>query len=310
MNTLLPKTVIKMFAPLALCVSAIPMTAAANQCATISCDCSAIESSVDAALCEKQEAQLIKDCNLAEGLTGYCQIAGFNGNPMPFNLVQPEAVLADEDAIEQALEQVDAFYWSVNEDLKTSLNYENNGSYGNALAVYKNLASSLDRVYGVKRQAYQSWRALDDKDEAEEVAADAYEALAERGEALYLRARSLWAARAESDAKLQRKRQILAMNVLRYAGSAYQQAAELAAIGKEREAAAKLWETAAQTGELMLLWRQQAKSKAQYINYYRQQTVASWYRAALYWERIEEPEQAQLAREKAKLWSTEQVAQR
>lgn len=310
MNILKPQTIIKLLAPAAFCLSFMPSSALANQCATISCDCAGLESGRDRAMCEEQQTQLIKDCEIANALTGYCQIAGFNGQPMPFNLVQTSDVFADEDAIDQALGQIEAFYWSASEDLKSASNYTDTSAYGNALAVYKNLNSSLDRIYGVQRQAYDSWRALDDKGEAEDVAADAYEALALKGEELYLRARALWADRPESEVKLQRKRQILAMNVLRYSGSAYQQAAELAALAKEREVAAQLWQSAAETAETMLGWRQQAKSKAQYINYYRQQTVASWYRAALYWERIDEPEQAQMAREKAKQWSAEQVAQR
>ncbi len=287
-----------------------PAIAFANQCLTISCDCASLDSANDRAMCQQQEVQLIKDCELAGGLTGYCQIAGLQGAPMPFSLTRSDTLSPSEEAIEISLDQIEAFYWSVNQDLEGSQRYIESSAYGNALTVYKNLSTTLDRIYGIQRQAYDSWRALDDKDEAEDVASDAYEDMAALGETLYLRARGLWAERTESDAKLQRKRQILAMKVLRYAGSAYQQAAELAALAKERELAARLWQSSAETAEVMLSWRQQANSKAQYINYYRQQSVASWYRSALYWERIEEPEQAEIAREKALQLTKSQVAQR
>lgn len=310
MKTMIFRTVLKHCAPFALGLLLAPASALANQCAIIQCDCASLSDASDKALCQQQQSQLIKDCDLAGGLTGYCQVAGFKGAPMPFSLDKPAELLPSESGIEQSLAQVEALYWSVQEDQASAQRYVDKSAYGNALTVYKNMNNTLDRIFGIYQQAYDSWRALDDKGEAEDVADDGYEALVERAEALYLQSRSLWADRAESDPKLQRKRQILAMNVLRYAGSSFQQAAELAGLAKERELAAGYWQSAAETSELMLAWRQQAKSKAQYINYYRQQSVASWYRAALYWERIEEPEQAQLARDRALVLAKETVAQR
>ncbi|BFM11877.1 hypothetical protein R50072_20300 [Simiduia litorea] len=268
----------------------------ANQCLTIQCDCATLTSGVDKLACEKQQLSLEADCKATGNLTGYCQIAGLDASPLPFSLYDLPPQFETEKDVEKSLGLLESMYWSAQEDLKSADNYQNKAAYGNALTVYKNLSATLDRAYGISRQAYNAWRALDEKGEAEDVAEAGYEKLHDWADVLYISARGLWAKRAETDPKLQKKRLVLAMNVLRYAGNSFQQAAELASLTKDYPEAARAWQAAAETSVVMISWRQQAKSKAQYINYYRQQGVASWYRAALYWDKDEEPELAAEAR--------------
>jgi len=266
---------------------------------TIQCDCAALTLAEEKMACEKQQLSLETDCKATGNLTGYCQIAGLKASPLPFSLYDLPPQFTTEGEVEKSLALLESMYWSAQEDLKGADNYQNKSAYGNSLTIYKNLSATLDRAYGISRQAYDGWRALDEKGEADDVAEAGYEKLQEWGELLYITARGLWADRAEADPKLQKKRLVLAMNVLRYAGNSFQQAAELASLTKDYPEAARAWQAAAETSAVMISWREQTRSKAQYINYYRQQGVASWYRAALYWDKDEEPEPAAEARQQA-----------
>ena len=283
-----------------ICLSA---SVFANQCLTIQCDCASLDSSVDKLACEKQQLSLEQDCKASGDLTGYCQVAGLKATPLPFSLADVPSQLETEEDIETSLGLLESLFWSADEDLKTAERYQSASAYGNALTVYKNLSATIDRASGISLQGYKSWRTLDENGEADDVAEEAYAKHLAWGETLYIKARGLWAARVESDPKLQNKRLILAMNLLRYAGNSYQQSAEFAALAKDYTEAARAWESAATASELMISWRQQTKSKAQYLNYYRQQGVASWFRAALYWDKQDEPELAAEARLKAEVLS-------
>lgn len=295
-----PKPMLQMTGFVVLIVlSASSMSLWANQCLTINCDCDSLAVAEEKVQCQKQETTLKKDCAIAGSFTGYCQVAGLKALPLPFSLYDIPAPLNSEEDIEQALTVIEGLVWSVSEDFKAAEQAQNTAAYGNALKYYKNIANGLDRIFGVHRQAYDSWRLLDEKGEAEDVADDGHKILKLWGDKLNVKAHGLWADRAESDPNLQNKRLTLAMNVLRYAGSAYQQSGELAAIAGERSDAASYWELAADTSETMVYWREQRQSKAQYVNYFRQQGVASWFRAAIYWEKLEEDEQAATAKSKA-----------
>lgn len=282
----------------------------ADQCVAIQCDCSGLQSTEERAVCMKQQDALIKDCKLAGQLTGYCRVAGVKAQPLPFALLQTETLLASEDAVNDALKQVEALYWSASEDLNTAGKYQEKSAYGNALTAYKSLAATLGRVYASQRQAVDSLQALDEKGEAEDLAEDAYGPLQQWAGTLYGKARALWGASPESDPKLQRKRQVLAMNLLRYAGDTYQQAAEMANSANADAEAGNLWREAANAAEVMVSWRQATQAKAQYINYYQQQAEAAWFRAALQWEKADEAELAAEARMKAAQLSGTSLVQR
>lgn len=299
---------------LQLIISAFALSCAvpglADQCLAIQCDCSGLQLPAERAECMKQQDTLIKDCKLAGQLTGYCRTAGAKAQPLPFALVKTETLLADEDAAKDLLKQNEALFWSVNEDLKTAGSYQAKSAYGNALTAYKSLAATLSRIYGNQRQALDSLIALDEEGEAEDLADDAYPALKQWGDTLYGKARALWGASPESDPKLQSKRQVLAMNVLRYAADAYQQAAELANSANEDNEAGALWREAANAAEVMVSWRVATQAKAQYINYYQQQAEAAWFRAALQWDKAGEAELAAEARMKAEQLSRTKLVQR
>ncbi|AFU97560.2 hypothetical protein [Simiduia agarivorans] len=288
----------------------LPLHASANQCDAIQCDCDTLLQASDHALCLKQQAELRKDCNLAGSHTGYCRVAGLKAYPLPFSIDSSLDLIARSKDIEASLAQREALNWSAEQDLATAVKYQSRSAYGNALTAYKNLAATLDKLYALQRQAVDSFIAKDDAGEAEDVAGDAWEPLSEWSDKLYVQARGLWADKPESDPKLQRKRQVLAMNVMRYASSATQQAAEMAALADEPEDAATLWRKAAENAELMLGWRKQTRSKAQYINYFQQQGIAAWHRAAMYYDQLEEPELAAESRLKADQLAKTDVASR
>lgn len=281
-----------------------------NQCATIDCDCDSLMRGNDQALCVKQQATLRKDCKLAGGYTGYCRVAGLNAHPLPFATETSGVLIEHSDELEANLEQTEALFWSADQDLATGVKYQNRSAYGNALTAYKNLAATLNKIYQFQRQAYNSYQAIDEQGDADDVATDAWQPLSKWGQKLYVQARSLWADKPESEPKLQRKRQVLAMNVMRYANSTLQQAGEMAALADEPEQAARLWRMVAENAELMVSWRTQTRSKAQYINYFTQQGVAAWFRSALYYDQLEETELASEARLKADQLSKTNVASR
>lgn len=288
----------------------LPVAVQANQCEAIKCDCDTLLQASDHTLCLKQQTDLRKDCSIAGSHTGYCRVAGMKAYPLPFSIDASLELIARTKDIEASLEQREALMWSAEQDLATGIKYQSRSAYGNALTAYKNLAATLDKLYAIDRQAVDSFIAKDEAGEAEDVANDAWEPMSEWGEKLYLQSRSLWADKPESDPQLQRKRQVLAMNVLRYANSAIQQAAEMAALADEPEDAAGLWRKAAENAEVMLGWRTQTRSKAQYINYYQQQGIAAWHRAALYYDQLEEPELAAESRLRADQLAKTDVASR
>lgn len=287
-----------------------PVYAQNSQCEAIQCDCDTLMQAADHGLCLKQQAELRKDCNIAGSHTGYCRVAGLKAHPLPFSIDASLDLIARTKDIEASLAQREALSWSAEQDLATAVKYQGQSAYGNALTAYKNLVATLDKLYAIQRQAVDSFIAKDEAGEAEDVAGDAWEPLSEWADKLYVQARGLWADKPESDPKLQRKRQVLAMNVMRYASSATQQAAEMAALADETEDAAALWRKAAENAELMLGWRKQTRSKAQYINYFQQQGVAAWHRAAMYYDRLEEPELAAESRMKADQLAKTDVASR
>lgn len=273
---------------------------AQQQCATINCDCLSLTNQTARTQCQQQEKELQGDCAAAGGHTGYCQIAGLRATPLPFDIFNYPKDVLGEDAISAAIKRLDTINWAASEDFDNARFSENVSSYGNALKSYKSMATNLEYIFNLRRQAYSSWVALDDKGDAESVADEGVALLQEWGGKLTVRARLLWNDPDQADPALRRKEQILAMNVLRYAASAYQQAAELAALGDEPEIAANIWQLAAKTSVEMLSWRQQTNSKATYLNYFRQQGIASWSRAAIYWDRINELGEAAQARDFAR----------
>ena len=287
-----------------LMVAAMPVAAQAAkdpaQCALISCDCSSLSVAEWRTSCESREQRLTSTCEAKGGKrVGYCTVHGGGANQVALNLKSKPTTLLEKGEIKSLLKDVESLQWSAKDDRNTAAIGEKQAFYSESATLRKTFDKTQEKIHAMQRQAALSWRALDDADEAEDIwkdAAAAHMVLAPEQQRI---AEAQWQDADTAEGKVQKDLRALAMRSLRNAANSLERAADAFERAGNPEAAAQVWQSAAELGEQLVQWKVASNAKAVFVRFYRTQAASRWYRAAYTWMAFANAEQARAAHAKA-----------
>lgn len=257
-------------------LSFFSMTAGAQQCPALDCDCSAIPSAQWRAQCEA-DLDMAFNCDNPDRPIKFCRTPGVEAKTLPLvvSRLAPEPV----SVLEQSVEQVRLLSWAVRDDNTAAVTSQDRGDLRDALAKRKSESKKRRQLHRVSLGLAQYYIEADRQSDVQEL----YEGLTVRnekdGQLSQAAGLKLW--REPSSAENEKVTKVLAQRMLRNATDEMEMAADMAARLKQYRRASELWAKSAQMTDQLLIWENEQNANPKAITFYQQRAAARWYQSGL-----------------------------
>lgn len=259
-----------------LCAASI--TAWAESCPPVSCDCASIPHAAWRTECLQQEQQLNLACAAGQSQQ-VCHVAGPG-------VIAPElwvATLDKQPTVDpkMTIEQGQLLSWMVREANTQAILLQDSGDWRGALAQRQQEGRAQQQIYQLALGLADYYDAQGQTKDREFLFADLVTRNQADAERIARAAESLWQSIAGSPSDEVAVKQALAQRMMRNASDFMAQAADSARRNGQPGESAQLWQRTAEFSVQLLGWAQAAGGSVKTQNLYRQRAAARWYQAGL-----------------------------
>ncbi|MFL0809727.1 MAG: hypothetical protein K6L76_04875 [Agarilytica sp.] len=257
---------------------------AADQCATVSCDCDNLPSESWVQTCKNQESRIIADCvkNKVKDLNelGYCSLHGPGANRLPLALNLKAAEAQPVEDIPKLNNSIAALYWSIIKDFDSFESSVERAQYKNARLKLRTLNSNVDQLFQFQKTVGTSL-SEDGKENLAQLAWRDFSAdTLSFGSDFYIRAESILNSYDEiSDENQREEFREIGLKLMDLSGKVFEQVGVSYANGMRHKHAGKAWKNASKASSIIMA---HSANRSQ-NEYYRFQAASRLHRASYHW---------------------------
>ncbi|PCK09947.1 MAG: hypothetical protein COA42_01425 [Alteromonadaceae bacterium] len=260
-------------------------TLAANQCSTISCDCSKLPTQSWQETCRNQENRLVANCVKNNNASiGYCSLHGPQANALPLATNITQVAPATQAQFTELNHKAALIYWSMINDFDYFKRHIEKRRFIAARGALELIDKNSDTLYTLQ-QKLSSGLAAEDKNALSQQSWRDYsqDALGAATD-LYNYSEYLLNTYDTLDNEQQRNRmRDVGIQLMATAGKVYEQAGLAYGNGMRHKHAAQAWKNASQASALILSHSTEKTNQSKQNEYYRYQSASRLHRASYHW---------------------------